>query len=57
MSTDFYADGTDTAEGKVFTVTGQDWDEIAADMGEGDAAERIVVNMARSTRRRTACSG
>jgi NADH-quinone oxidoreductase subunit D len=45
MSTDFYADGTDTAEGKVFTVTGQDWDEIAADMGDADAAERIVVNM------------
>ncbi len=45
MSTDFYADASDTAEGRVFTVTGQDWDEIAADLGEGDAAERIVVNM------------
>src|SRR6195952_1526126 len=41
---DPYGAGTTTAEGHVYTVTGQDWDSIVADHAErGD--ERIVVNM------------
>src|SRR6186713_876287 len=44
MSTDYYASGADTTEGKVFTVTGQDWDSIAEGLAE-DADERVVVNM------------
>ncbi|GAB3079003.1 NADH-quinone oxidoreductase subunit D [Nocardioides zeae] len=31
--------------GRVFTVTGQDWDEVVSGVGEGLDAERIVVNM------------
>ena len=42
--TDYYAPASDTAEGKVFTVSGQDWDEIAGGL-DPDEAERIVVNM------------
>lgn len=41
---DFYASSTETGEGKVFTVSGQDWSEIGAGL-EDDAAERVVVNM------------
>ncbi|HEV7823878.1 MAG TPA: NADH-quinone oxidoreductase subunit D [Mycobacteriales bacterium] len=43
MSEDVYAGSRDTTEGKVFTVTGGDWDTLLA----GDAAqeERLVVNM------------
>ena len=51
-----YAGTSETTEGKVFTVSGQDWDQIAAGLAE-DADERVVVNMGPSTRRRTACSG
>ena len=41
---DLYADRSETSQGKVFTVTGQDWDSIT--QGLGDAAdERVVVNM------------
>ena len=40
---DAYAGSADTAEGRVFTVTGQDWDSITADLD--DVEERIVVNM------------
>ena len=36
------ARGTDTTEGRVFTVTGGDWDAMVDDVG---AEERIVVNM------------
>ncbi|HEY1134450.1 MAG TPA: NADH-quinone oxidoreductase subunit D [Nocardioides sp.] len=36
-------DGADAS--RVFTVTGQDWDEVVAGVGEGLDAERIVVNM------------
>ena len=36
-------DGADA--GRVFTVTGQDWDEVVAGVGEAGDAERIVVNM------------
>ena len=41
---DAYGAAADAAEGRVYTVTGQDWDTIAAEQAErGD--ERIVVNM------------
>ena len=46
MSTteDIYAGASDTTEGRVFTVTGQDWDQIAQGVAE-EADERVVVNM------------
>jgi NADH-quinone oxidoreductase subunit D len=34
----------DTTEGRVFTVTGGDWDELAETVGKADD-ERIIVNM------------
>jgi NADH-quinone oxidoreductase subunit D len=40
---DFYAGAYDTTEGRVFTVTGGDWDSVLAPQ-EGEQ-ERIVVNM------------
>jgi NADH-quinone oxidoreductase subunit D len=43
-TTDPYADARDTTEGKVFTVTGQDWDSVVAGLGD-EPEERIVVNM------------
>ncbi|WP_262850340.1 NADH-quinone oxidoreductase subunit D [Mumia quercus] len=42
--TDPYAQSQDTTSGPVFTVTGQDWDEVVAGV-DPDASERIVVNM------------
>jgi NADH-quinone oxidoreductase subunit D len=44
MSNTDYADARETTEGKVFTVTGGDWDTV---VGGADplAEERIVVNM------------
>jgi NADH-quinone oxidoreductase subunit D len=47
---DFYAgtsETTDAPADRVFTVSGQDWDDIAAGLGDegGDAQERVVVNM------------
>ena len=42
-TTDEYAAGYETTEGRVFTVTGEDWDSIAAP-AEGEH-ERLVVNM------------
>ncbi len=42
MSADAYAGSTETTEGPVFNVTGQDWDTIDATAVEGD---RLVVNM------------
>ena len=39
-----YAGATETTEGRVFTVTGQDWDSIAQGLAE-EADERVVVNM------------
>jgi len=42
MGTDPYAGTTETTEGTVFTVTGQDWDTIDASAVEGD---RMVINM------------
>jgi NADH-quinone oxidoreductase subunit D len=41
-TSDAYAGATDTTEGPVFNVTGQDWDTIDATAVEGD---RLVVNM------------
>jgi NADH-quinone oxidoreductase subunit D len=43
MAQDVFATGSDTSDGKVFTVTGQDWDSIT--QGLEDVEERIVVNM------------
>ena len=43
-STDPYSFGAEPAEGRVYTVTGQDWDGLVSEQAErGD--ERIVVNM------------
>ncbi len=42
MTSDAYAGTTETTEGPVFNVTGQDWDTIDATAVEGD---RLVVNM------------
>src|SRR5215210_4663489 len=41
---DIYAGSSETTQGKVFTVSGQDWDSISDELGEG-AEERVVVNM------------
>jgi NADH-quinone oxidoreductase subunit D len=41
---DFYAPQTETTEGRVFTVSGQDWDDLVRDVGEVND-EHIVVNM------------
>ena len=41
---DFYAAPGETSQGRVFTVTGQDWDSITQSIGES-AEERVVVNM------------
>ena len=41
----------------VIVLGGQDWDEIVAAARQGEAGERIVVNMGPSTRRPTACCG
>ena len=43
QTTDPYADSRETTEGRVYTVTGGDWDEIHAE--DPLASERIVVNM------------
>ncbi|MCW2800931.1 MAG: dehydrogenase subunit [Aeromicrobium sp.] len=41
-TTDPYAGSTETSEGPVFTVTGQDWDSIDSSTVEGD---HLVINM------------
>ncbi len=41
---DMYAGSSETSDGKVFTVTGQDWDSITQGLAE-EAEERVVVNM------------
>jgi len=41
---DPYATGQDTTTGKVFTVTGQDWDSVVSGV-DLEADERVVVNM------------
>jgi NADH-quinone oxidoreductase subunit D len=43
-TTDPYATTRDTTEGKVFTVTGQDWDSVVSGLGD-EPEERVVVNM------------
>lgn len=43
-TTDAYAGTNETSEGRVFTVTGQDWDAISQGLAE-EAEERVVVNM------------
>ncbi|MDT4990041.1 MAG: NADH-quinone oxidoreductase subunit [Micromonosporaceae bacterium] len=44
VSTD-YASARETTEGKVFTVTGGDWDTVAGVSGDPIGDERIIVNM------------
>ena len=41
---DPYAPSRDTTEGKVFSVTGGDWDSLVQDIG-ATKEERVVVNM------------
>ncbi len=41
---DFYAQPSETSSGRVFTVTGQDWDSLSDSIGES-AEERVIVNM------------
>jgi NADH-quinone oxidoreductase subunit D len=43
-TTDPYATTRDTTEGKVFTVTGQDWDSVVSGLGD-EPEEHVVVNM------------
>jgi NADH-quinone oxidoreductase subunit D len=43
-SEDPYAGSTETTEGTVFNVSGQDWDSVTGNLG-GGTEERIVVNM------------
>ena len=45
MTTDAYASARETTEGRVFTVTGGDWDEVLAGAGDAFSEEKIVVNM------------
>ncbi len=42
---DMYAGNAETGEGRVFTVTGQDWDSITQGLSDEVADERVVVNM------------
>ncbi len=46
MSTaeDFYAQSRETTEGRVYSVTGGDWDSLATEIG-ATKEERVVVNM------------
>ncbi len=45
MSTqDAYAQASDTSQGRVFTVTGQDWDSVVTGVAE-EHDDKIVVNM------------
>ncbi len=41
---DAYAGARETTEGRVYTVTGGDWDAVAGDLGDVEY-ERVVVNM------------
>jgi NADH-quinone oxidoreductase subunit D len=45
MTTDSYAESRETTEGRVFTVTGGDWDSVLSGDGDPIHDERIVVNM------------
>ena len=44
MSFDPYASSRETTEGRVYLVTGSDWDEFATEIG-ATKEERVVVNM------------
>jgi NADH-quinone oxidoreductase subunit D len=44
-ASDSYAAARDTTEGRVFTVTGGDWDSVLGGDGDPIHDERIVVNM------------
>ena len=44
MSFDPYASSRETTEGRVYSVTGSDWDEFATEIG-ATKEERVVVNM------------
>ncbi len=44
MSFDPYATARETTEGRVYSVTGGDWDELATEIG-ATKEERVVVNM------------
>ena len=59
MTNDPYAASeADTSQGRVFTVTGQDWDAVVEGIGSGDEPTSASSSTwARSTRRPTACSG
>ena len=50
----FTAGVRDTTEGPVYTVSGEDWDAVTAEIVGN---ERVVVNMVRSTRAPTGCCG
>ena len=43
-ATDPYASARDTTTGRVYTVTGQDWDSVVSGVADG-SEERVVVNM------------
>jgi len=51
------ASDEDATTGRVYDVAGEDWDAVVADNADRTTNEQIVVNMGRSTRQRTACSG
>lgn len=42
--TDPYAESRETTEGRVYSVTGQDWDSLSTEIG-ATKEERVVVNM------------
>ena len=42
--TDPYAQSRETTEGRVYSVTGQDWDSLSTEIG-ATKEERVVVNM------------
>ena len=41
---DIYASTSETSQGRVFNVSGQDWESITAEIGDA-VQERVVVNM------------
>ncbi len=50
-----YAETRETTEGRVYTVTGGDWDELLVE--KWPATSGSSSTWGRSTRRRTACCG
>ena len=43
---DPYASSRETTEGRVYSVTGSDWDSLVTEIG-ATKEERVVVNMGR----------